>query len=158
MTDPTTKRDPYHPADDDARAQAADLLRAAHCALATVREGAPSVSRAACLWVEGTGLTLLLSDLSDHARALGVDPACSVLVGEPGPKGDPLTHPRLTVGGRAVEADKVSLRNAWTTERPKTKLYYDFTDFRLWRVEVAEATLIAGFGRAVRLEAEDLPA
>ena len=150
-------RDPYHPADDDARAQAAALLRASHCALATLADGAPSASRAACLWVDGTGLTLLLSDLSDHARSLRADPRCSVLVGEPGPKGDPLTHPRLTLSGRAVEADKAALAPAWAAARPKTRLYLDFTDFAVWRVKAEAATLISGFGRAVRLSPDDLP-
>ena len=153
----TPRPDPYHPPDDDARAQAAALLRALHCALATVAEGRPMASRAAFLWVAGTGPTLLLSDLSDHARALRADPRASLLVGEPGPKGDPLTHPRLTLSGRAGLADKDALAPAWAQARPKTRLYYDFTDFAVWRLMVEDATLIAGFGRAVRLGAADLP-
>ena len=48
---------------------------------------------------QGTPVTLV-SDLSHHTRALRADPACSLLVGEPGEKGDPLTHPRLSLQGR----------------------------------------------------------
>ncbi|WP_308917748.1 pyridoxamine 5'-phosphate oxidase family protein [Jannaschia sp. LMIT008] len=149
--------DPYRDPDDAARATAAGLTAAQHGALATLRDGAPLVTRVACLWVPGRGPSLLVSDLSDHARALAADPACSILLGDPGERGDPLTHPRLTVSGRAVEDDKAALRTAWAAERPKTRLYYDFTDFRVWRIEVADALLNAGFGRAYRLAASDLP-
>ena len=114
------------------------------------------VTRAACLWVPGTGLTLLLSDLSDHARALVANPACSVLLGGPDDRGDPLTHPRLTLVGIATPADKSALRDAWSEARPKTRLYYDFPDFQLRSVEANGVLLVAGFGKAVRLRPGDL--
>lgn len=143
--------DPYRPLDDDGRATLARCLVSASAALATLRGGRPMVTRTACLWLEGMGLTLLVSDLSDHAAALAADPACSLLLGEPGGRGDPLTHPRLTVTGDARPADKAALRDAWRRARPKTTLYYDFADFRPWRVQPVEAMLNAGFGRAYRV-------
>lgn len=149
--------DPYRPIDAEARTVAAQLLRRPHCALATLRDGAPLVTRAACLHVPGSGMTLLLSDLSDHAKGLAADARCSVLLGEAGAKGDPLTHPRLTLSGRAVRADKDALRPAWRAGRPKTRLYYDFADFRIWRLDVDEALLNAGFGKAYRFGPGDLP-
>lgn len=157
---PTLRRmDPYRPLDDEARATARRLLAgAASAALGTLRDGAPMVTRAGCLWMAETGMVLLLSDLSDHAQALAADPACSLLVGEPGAKGDPLTHPRLTLIGRAGAADKGALRAAYLAARPKATLYYDFTDFRLLRVAPAEAMLNAGFGKAFRLAPADLDA
>ncbi|PWJ22125.1 HugZ family protein [Jannaschia seohaensis] len=151
--------DPYRPLDDDARALAHTLLTGAVSgALGTLRDGAPMVTRAGCLWMPGTGMVLLLSDLSDHAQALAADPACSLLVGEPGAKGDPLTHPRLTLTGRAEAADKAALRDAYLAARPKAQLYYDFTDFRLVRIAPAEAMLNGGFGKAYRLGPSDLSA
>ena len=114
------------------------------------------VTRAATLWVEGTGLTLLVSDLSDHARALAADGRCSVLLGAPEGRGDPLAHPRLTLLGRAEAVEKGAHRARWAAARPKTGLYYDFADFRLWRVAPEEGLLNGGFGRAYRMGAADL--
>ena len=90
--------DPYHPPDAATRVQALDIARAAtHGALGTLMDGAPMVTRAGCLWLPGQGLGLLLSDLSDHARALAADPAASILLGQAGTRGDPLSHARLTL-------------------------------------------------------------
>jgi putative heme iron utilization protein len=151
--------DPYRPLDDEARETTRSLLEGAdHGALGTLRAGAPMVTRAGCLWLRGTGLLMLLSDLSDHAQALAADPACSLLIGEPGPKGDPLTHPRLTLIGTAEAADKGTLRKPYLAARPKAKLYYDFTDFRLLRLDPSEAMLNGGFGKAYRLAPDDLAA
>ena len=148
--------DPYNPPDEAARALAADLLTAGHAALGTLREGAPMVTRVGVLWIAGQGLGLLVSDLSNHARALARDPVCSALLGEPGAKGDPLTHPRLTLSGRAEEVDKAPLRETWLAARPKAGLYYDFTDFRLRVLVPEEALLNGGFGKAYRLSRGDL--
>jgi putative heme iron utilization protein len=149
--------DPYRPLTPEARAQAADLMRgAAFGALATTYDGAPLVTRVGCLWLDGPGMTLLLSDLSEHSKALAEDPACALLVGEPGPKGDPLTHPRLTLRGRAAPLDKDAHRTAWLAARPKAGLYYDFTDFRLLALDTGDALLNGGFGKAHRLTAADL--
>lgn len=149
-------RDPYRPLDDEARAIAARCGSAPSAALATLRDGRPMVTRVATLWLAGAGPSFLISDLSDHARALDAAAACSLLLGEPGAKGDPLTHPRLTVMGEASVVDKDAHRGAWLAARPKAGLYYDFTDFRLWHVSVAEALLNAGFGRAYRFGPSDL--
>lgn len=155
MTD--APRDPYRQLTDEARALAASLLRGAtHCALATSRDGHPTVSRAGCAWVDGA-LMLLLSDLSDHARHLAADSRAGLLVGEPGAKGDPLTHPRLSLDGTLPEADKGAHRDAFLRARPKSALYYDFTDFRLRRLLPEAILLNGGFGQAFRLAPADLP-
>ncbi|CTQ33392.1 pyridoxamine 5'-phosphate oxidase family protein [Jannaschia rubra] len=149
--------DTHRPSDDDARALADALLRGAtHGALGTLDGGAPMVTRAGVLWLTGQGVGMLLSDLSDHARALRIDPAASLLVGEAGPRGDPLTHPRLTLVGRAVLLDKAFWRDRWLAARPKAALYYDFADFHLWCLRPDRALLNAGFGRAYRLAPADL--
>ncbi|GIT91246.1 hypothetical protein JANAI62_17010 [Jannaschia pagri] len=101
---------------------------------------------------------MLISDLSDHARALAADPRCSALVGEPAERGDPLTHPRLTLLGRTAALDKEAERSAYLAARPKATLYYDFTDFRLLLIDADEALLNGGFGKAYRLGANDLRA
>jgi heme iron utilization protein len=148
---------PYQPVDEAARAQAAALMTGARTAALGVLDatGAPSVSRVATAMIDGAP-ALLVSSLSAHARALAADPRCSLLVGEPGAKGDPLTHPRLTLSGHAVLADKAAGRAEWLVQHPKAQLYIDFADFSLLRVLVQSAFLNAGFGRAFLLAPADL--
>ena len=151
--------DPVRPADAGARALAARLLaEARHGALATLDpgDGSPVVTRVAVLAAAG-GVLILISDLSGHAAALAQDPRASLLVGEPGPKGDPLTHPRLTLVVRAEPADKLAHRQAWLTRHPKARLYFDFADFRLVELRPVRGLLNGGFGRAYRLGPDDLP-
>jgi putative heme iron utilization protein len=150
--------DPIRPTDDEARALARRLISGATFGALAVLDpetGFPHVARVAVGQDGGTPL-VLVSTLSHHTRALQADPRCSLLLGEPGPKGDPLTHPRLTLQARAAPADKAALRDCWLRAHPKTTLYYDFADFLLLRLEPLATHLNGGFGRAFRLTPEDL--
>lgn len=154
----TARPDPIRPTDEEARALARGLVAGARFGALGVIDpegGGPLVTRVAVGW-DGAAALILVSDLSLHTRALAADPACSLLVGEPGPRGDPLTHPRLTLVARAEAADKAGLREMWLAAHPKAALYYDFVDFRMLRLVPRLAHLNGGFGRAFRLTAEDL--
>lgn len=103
----------------------------------------------------------LMSDLSHHTRALRANPQASLLVGEPEAKGDPLTHPRLTLqcAAQIIEhhtPDYAEMRGHYLTTHPKSKLYIDFTDFVFARFDVTEAHLNGGFGKAFHLTPADL--
>jgi putative heme iron utilization protein len=157
-----TKRDPFNPVDAEARALAQRLLHTAtYAALAVVEDGHPTVSRIA-LAVTPDGAPLsLVSELSSHTRALDTSPTCALLVGEPEDKGDPLTHPRLTLHATARfirhgQPDHPALRAHYLSQRPKAKLYIDFGDFRLVRFDVTTALLNGGFGKAYKLQPSDL--
>lgn len=109
---------------------------------------------------DGKPITLI-SDLSHHTAALRSDPTCSLLVGEPGEKGDPLTHPRLTIQATAEFVDRgseehVGLRGAYLSQHPKAKLYIDFADFGFVRFRPTGAYLNGGFGKAFVLTPLDL--
>jgi putative heme iron utilization protein len=158
------RRDPVNPTDDAARALARDLLAGARFAALGVIDpdsGFPAVSRVAlALDPEGVPVTMI-SDLAAHARALAADPRAGLLVGEPGPKGDPLTHARMSVFVRAEPvardgADRAALRELWLARHPKAKLYIDFGDFRFVRLRPTGAALNGGFGKAYRLGPDDL--
>ena len=150
-------RDPIRPTDDEARALAKDLMSGARFgALATLRDGAPFVTRIALAPENGRLLTLV-SDLAMHTKALRKDPACSLLIGEPGPKGDPLTHPRMTLQVTAAFEEKSpALCRNYLDFQPKAQLYIGFADFHLVRLTPNEAHLNGGFGKAFRLASEDL--
>lgn len=152
---------PIRPTDSEARTLARTLIAKARFAALAVLDpatGAPIVTRVAL--VQGpTGLPLtLISTLSTHTTALAADPACSLLIGEPGPNGDPLTHPRLTMQAIASPADKAALRAYYLSIYPKAQLYYDFTDFQLTQMTPQSGFLNGGFGKAFHLTRADLVA
>lgn len=152
--------DPIRPTDDEARALACRLLAdARHASLAVLlKDGAPQLSRIA-FGRDAAGVPLaLLSDLAAHSRALKADRRASLLVGEPGPKGDALTHPRLTMNVTAepVPDGRDKLMALWLVQHPKAAIYARLPDFRFVRFRVETAFLNAGFGRAFRLAPGDL--
>jgi putative heme iron utilization protein len=155
--------DPVAAADDVARTLARDLLQADHAALAYTDAitGTPGISRISFgRAVDGTPMTLI-SWLAPHHAGLIAHPECAVMVGDPGPKGDPLTHPRLMlrVRARMVQRDDPShpaLRDHWLKLRPKAKLYIDFADFAFVCLTPLSAMLNGGFGRAYHLLPADL--
>ena len=94
------KPDPIRPTDDEARTLARQLIddaRFGALAVTDVESGGPSVTRVAIGTDQGGTPVTLISSLSAHWQALAASPQCALLLGEPGPKGDPLVHPRLTV-------------------------------------------------------------
>ncbi|SEP77747.1 HugZ family protein [Thalassovita taeanensis] len=152
------------PTDDQARALARQLIDTARFGALAVTEagtGLPLVSRVAVGTAPDGQPLLLVSDLAHHTRALKENPACALLLGEPGPRGDPLTHPRLT-----LQADAQFLRHGspghgemaahYLRDHPKAKLYIGFTDFSFALLKVHLAYLNGGFGRAFTLTPADL--
>lgn len=121
--------------------------------------GAPVVSRIA-FWLSRDGLALsLISGLAFHAGALKQNPTCSLMIGEPPAKGDPLAFPRLTLQARAVVMARAELetrRADYLKDRPKAKLYIGLADFRFFRFDITSAFLNAGFGKAFNLTPADL--
>ncbi|SFS01479.1 pyridoxamine 5'-phosphate oxidase family protein [Yoonia litorea] len=153
-----TRRDPINATNDEARALAQGILEQARfgaLAVSHPETANPYVARVALIWTD-RAIHTLISTLSTHTQGLLENPACAVLVGEPGDKGDPLTHPRMTVNAVAQEVDKTAMKNAWLTAIPKAQLYYDFTDFRLFRLKTVSVDLNGGFGKAYRLTPDDL--
>lgn len=154
---------PIRDTDDAARAMARGVFDSARTAALAVIDpdtGGPYVSRIAFGRAPDGTCLALLSDLSRHARALAADPRASLLLGEPGVKGDPLTHPRLTlqVTARPLTGDaaRARLRQIWLALHPKSTLYVDFADFRFYRFRIDAAHLNGGFGKAYALDEKDL--
>ncbi|GAB4388579.1 HugZ family pyridoxamine 5'-phosphate oxidase [Albidovulum sp.] len=153
---------PIRPTDDAARRLACSLIAEAHIAALAVLEpqtGWPFVSRIAVAPLPPGEVLTLISDLSQHARALAADPRASLLLGEAGPRGDPLTHPRLTLRVTArqlPQAERPRLRALWLARHPKAKLYVDFADFRFVAFTIRDALLNGGFGKAYALAQNDL--
>ena len=124
-------------------------------------DGWPGISRIA-LGQDGAGLPVtLISALSQHHAGLAHSPACTLMLGEPGAKGDPLTHPRLMIRATAAfvprhSPDHAALREIWLQSHPKAKLYIDFADFSFVRLVPVSALFNGGFGRAFTLHADQI--
>jgi len=156
MNETPNKAALLRPVDDEAREIARGLLlHARFGALGVLIDGAPFVTRIA-VQAEGA-LISLVSTLSQHTTGLKADPRCSLLIGEPQGKGDPLTHPRLTLQANATLVGRdEALRARWLKTHPKAKLYIDFGDFGFVRFQVQTAFLNGGFGYACKLSSEDI--
>lgn len=154
---------PIRPTDDDARGLARDLIASARfAALAVLLDsGVPMVTRVAFgLGPEGQALTLV-SDLSRHTAALKANPVCSLLIGEPGERGDPLTHPRLTLQAsarfiRQSDPGYQELASHYLKSHPKSALYIGFADFSFALFRAEQGYLNGGFGKAFHLTPADM--
>jgi putative heme iron utilization protein len=152
------------PTDDEARSMAQALLKSARFAALAVTDPntqSPFVSRIALLQTERGELLSLVSDLALHTQALNAYPACALLVGEPGNRGDPLMHPRLTVQARAKFIARGTKRHEkmavqYLHGHPKAKLYLSLGDFGFVLFDPIQAFLNGGFGRAFLLRPTDL--
>ncbi|XYK80027.1 MAG: HugZ family protein [Labrenzia sp.] len=149
--------------DDEARKLAKELIRTARFgALAALEpeSGYPLASRVAVATdLDGTPV-ILISTLSGHTSAILANPACSLLVGEPG-KGDPLAHPRISLFCKARRVERETdeharLRRRYLSRHPKAELYVDFGDFSFFALDLQRASLNGGFGKAFELGKDDL--
>jgi heme iron utilization protein len=149
---------PTLPSKADAAMQARTVLRSRRsAALATAmatETGWPyaSLVTVACD-VDGSPI-LLLSGLSDHTRNLDRDPRASLLLEDASRRANPQTGPRLTLLGRIVPSAEPRLRRRFLARHPGATLYADFTDFRIFRMQVERGHWVGGFGQARWLEAE----
>jgi putative heme iron utilization protein len=139
-------------------AEAKRLLRSVRAGtIATLNgSGAPFASLVSVATDPDGSPLILVSQLSSHTRHLDKDSRASLLLAETG-EGDPLTHPRLTITGKAnkiVEpAARAAARQRFLAKHPKAALYADFGDFSFWRLAMDQIHLNGGFARAARFPA-----
>jgi heme iron utilization protein len=137
-------------------ALASKLMReAASATLAVVVDGQPYAAfTAPALGHDGAPL-ILASDFSAHGQALGGaladGEAASLLYSNAVKPKQPLKTARLTVQGTVLPPIDQD-RAAYLAARPESALYIDFGDMKLFRLALTSAYLVAGFGRAVRLD------
>ena len=98
---------------------------------------------------------LLLSDLSEHSKNIAADARAALLIDGTAGRVDPLTGPRVTILGTVEKTDDPRLKARFVARHPSAALYADFADFHLYRVTVARAHFVAGFGRIHWIEAPE---
>jgi hypothetical protein len=151
--------DPVRPTDDEARALARSLIEGARSGALGVIDpdsGAPMVTRIAVVpGPDGAPAHADLLAVEPHA-ALDANPGLFAPLGEPGPKGDPLTHPRLTIQADGGGAGQGRAQGPLPRPLSQGAALLRFRGFPAVRLGPVAAFLNGGFGKAYRLTAEDL--
>jgi len=145
-------------ADFDARLAAKKLMREARSgALATVMPGTgdPYCSLVNVASAFDGAPLLLISKLAIHTKNVIADGRVSLMLDER-KAGDPLEGARVMLLGRAVVTEDAHDRRRYLARQPEAEMFAGFADFAFYRIEIAAAHLVAGFGRIVDLAARDV--
>jgi putative heme iron utilization protein len=93
--------------------------------------------------------TFLISSLAMHTQNLLADERASLLVNEPVPADQALAVARVTLVGRAqpvVDEDVAAVRDDYLSRHAAARSWAEMRDFRFYRLDVADAYYVAGFG------------
>ena len=145
-------------ADFDPKSAAKKLLREARSgALATLMPGSgdPYCSLANVASAPNGSPLLLLSRLAVHTKNILADPRISLMLDER-KQGDPLEGARVMLMGRASATDDPEVRRRYLDRQPEAGTFAGFGDFAFYRVALSRVHLVAGFGRIVDLEPEQI--
>jgi hypothetical protein len=142
----------------DARLAAKKLLREARSgALATLVPGSgdPYCSLVNVATTVAGAPILLLSNLALHTKNILSDARVSLMLDER-KSGDPLEGARVMLMGHCNKDEDPTTSAAYLRRHPDAVMYASFADFSFYRMEVARAHLVAGFGRIVDLKSDDI--
>jgi putative heme iron utilization protein len=92
---------------------------------------------------------LLFSRLAAHTTNLTADPRAGLFVGDRNAVADPQAGARVSLLGRVAplpEPEVADGKQRYLARWPQAASYFALGDFALWRFEIEEARLIAGFG------------
>jgi putative heme iron utilization protein len=98
---------------------------------------------------------LLLSRLAVHTKNLLADARASLMLDER-KAGDPLEGARVMLMGTIAAAAEPLARRRYLARHPEAEAFAGFADFAIYRMQIARAHLVAGFGRIVDLAAGDV--
>jgi len=99
---------------------------------------------------------LLISRLALHTQNLSADPHASLLIDATGSDADPMAGARITLIGQARPTASPTARRRFLARHPAAGDYADFPDFAFYKLDLASAHFIGGFGRIVDLPRDDL--
>jgi heme oxygenase (biliverdin-IX-beta and delta-forming) len=130
-------------------------------ALGTLHQGAPFVSMVPYAVARDGGLILHVSRLADHTGDMLDNPEVSLLITEAEASGKmSQALARVTVQGRAKmlhrDSEKYTdVREIYLSRFPDAAPLFEFSDFSIFVIEPVSARVIAGFGQAVTITADD---
>lgn len=99
---------------------------------------------------------LLLSTLAEHTKALDADARASLLIDATTGYDEPLTGPRVSLVGTLQRVPAEAARTRYLARHPAAALFAGFGDFGFFRMTLARAHLVAGFGRIHWLDGADV--
>lgn len=117
-------------------------------------DGWPFLSLVQVTFVDRTPL-ILMSDMTDHTRNIINDNRVSLLIDGTTGK-NRMDSGRVALMGYAFKVDKAEYRDIYLAQHPSATAYFDFSDFRLYTVEITHARLNAGFGKAFWLNGDEI--
>lgn len=98
---------------------------------------------------------LLISRLALHTKNILADARVSLMLDER-KEGDPLQGARVMLMGKAAVTEDPEARRRYLARQPEAEMFAGFGDFAFYKIELAGAHLVAGFGRIVDLKPADL--
>ncbi|HEY0721804.1 MAG TPA: pyridoxamine 5'-phosphate oxidase family protein [Gammaproteobacteria bacterium] len=110
---------------------------------------------------EFDGVLLHLSRLAEHTRNLLAEPHASLVVSScDNGSDDPQLLPRATLQGRVeiIERDDpryLLYRDRYLEKLPESARLFEFPDFILFRLHIAEIRFVGGFGQAFTFRAQE---
>jgi putative heme iron utilization protein len=144
--------------DFDPKLAAKKLMREARsAALATLMadSGDPYCSLVNVASTSDGSPLLLISRLALHTKNILADARVSLMLDER-KEGDPLQGARVMLMGRAAVTTDPEARRRYLARQPEAEMFAGFGDFAFYKITLAHAHLVAGFGRIVDLEPKDL--
>jgi putative heme iron utilization protein len=144
--------------DFNPKSAAKKLLREARSgALATLMTGSgdPYCSLVNVATAADGSPLLLISRLAIHTKNVLADPRVSLMLDERR-DGDPLQGARVMLMGTAAATADAEARRRYLDRQPEAEMFAGFADFSFYRVALATAHLVAGFGRIVDLAPNDI--
>jgi heme oxygenase (biliverdin-IX-beta and delta-forming) len=98
---------------------------------------------------------LLLSTLAAHTKNILADARVSLMLDER-KEGDPLEGARVMLMGEIAPNSEPNALRAYLRRHPEAEMFAEFADFAVYRIALAKAHLVAGFGRIVDLAVADI--
>jgi len=98
---------------------------------------------------------MLLSTLAIHTKNLLADSRVSLMLDER-KEGDPLEGARVMLMGTCSKNTDSSAASSYLRRHPEAEQFASFGDFAFYRVQIARAHLVAGFGRIVDLKPAEI--
>ncbi len=89
---------------------------------------------------------VFVSSMAMHTQNLEADMRASLLIVQPDVSGDPLASARVTLVGTMMTPAADEVRETYLTRHENARYWQDFADFAYYRLEVAAAYYIGGFG------------
>ncbi len=98
---------------------------------------------------------LFISRLAVHTKNVLADWRVSLMLDERR-EGDPLEGARIMLMGTAVATENSAARRRYLAHHPEAEMFASFADFGMFEVTLKRAHLVAGFGRIVDLEPQQI--